>query len=212
MTYLIECPNCEATMESEIKGQINLEGDEEFPFTQRVSLCECPKCHSAIVGLEESDSPFDEDFDTPTRVWPSPPVRLNIKIPKPIRESLIEAEKCLRGKAYTACIAMCGRALEAIGRHFFPAKSENSRPLMLKQAIDKLASAKIIDGRLHKWGLALHRDRNLASHPSGTDFKMQDARDVFKFASNICEYIFVLSAEFEDYEKRRKPKIDPKSI
>jgi len=196
-------------MGAEIKGQIVEPGDDEYPFTSKISLCECPRCHSAIVGLEE-ETPFDE-FDLPTRVWPSPPIQFSSKIPKPIRESLIEAEKCLRGKAYTACVAMCGRALEAIGRHFFPPKSATTRPLMLKQSIDKLASEKIIDGRLHLWGLALHSDRNLASHPSGTDFKKQDAKDIFKFATNICEYIFVLSAEFEDYEKRRKSRTVPRS-
>jgi hypothetical protein len=43
-------------------------------------------------------------------------------------------------------------------------------------------------------------------HPSGTDFKEQDAKDVFKFAMNICDYIFVLSAQFEDFEKRRESR------
>jgi len=51
-------------------------------------------------------------------------------------------------------------------------------------------------------GLALHSDRNLAAHPSGTNFKRQDAQDIFKFANNICEYIFVLAADFDDFEKR----------
>jgi hypothetical protein len=210
MSYLIECPKCEAVMAAEVKGQITEQADDEYPFTCKVSLCECPNCKSAILGLEEEGTPFEEDFEVPTRVWPSPPVRISFKIPKAIRESLIEAEKCLRGKAYTATVAMCGRALEAIGRHFYPPKSAKARPLMLKQAIDQLATSKIIDGRLHSWGLALHADRNLASHPSGTDFKKQDAMDVFKFATNICEYIFVLNAEFGEYEKRRQARTRPK--
>jgi len=198
-------------MGAEVRGQVTEGGNEEFPFTQRVSLCECPRCQSAIVGLQESETPFDSDFDAPLRVWPSPPVHFSAKIPRPIRESLTEAEKCLRGKAYSACVAMCGRALEAVGRHFYPPKSEKARPLMLKQAIDRLAADKVIDGRLHEWGAALHGERNLAAHPSGTDFKKQDAKDVFKFASNICEYIFVLSAEFDEYEKRRQNRTKRKS-
>jgi len=103
---------------------------------------------------------------------------------------------------------MSGRALDAIGRHFYP-PTETSRPLMLKQALEKLAKDEIIDGRLYKWGLALHKDRNLAAHPSDTHFKREDARDVFKF-SNICEYIFVLSAEFEAFERRRAARTSSK--
>jgi hypothetical protein len=211
MSYLIECPTCEAMMGTEIKGQV-VEGPEDDgpPFATRISLCECPKCHGALVGVEMEDTPYEGDFDAPTRVWPSPRKYISFKIPVAIRQSLNEAEKCLRGKAYTATVGMCGRALEATGRHFYPSTSDKSKPLMLKQAIDKLAADKIIDGRLHKWGIALQGERNLAFHPSGTDFKKQDALDVFKFATNICEYIFVLTAEFDEYEKRRQARTKPK--
>lgn len=196
-------------MGAEVKAQVDDPPEEDYPFSARVTLCVCPKCSSVIIGREEEED-FDGHFGSPRRVWPSPPVNLSYKIPKEIRLSLVEADKCLKGQAYTASIAMCGRALEAVGRHFYPSISAKRPPLMLKQAIDKLAADQIIDGRLHKWGLALHSDRNLAAHPSGTDFKEQDAKDVFKFAMNICDYIFVLSAQFEDFEKRRKARTQAK--
>lgn len=196
-----------AVMGAEVRAQADDPPEEGYPFASRVSLCICPRCSSVIIGSEE-EADFDGNFESPRRVWPSPPVSLSYRIPKEIRSSLLEADKCLKGQAYTASVAMCGRALEAIGRHFYPPTSEKGSPLMLKQAIDKLAADQIIDGRLHKWGLALHSDRNLATHPSGTDFKEQDAKDVFKFAMNICDYIFVLSAQFEDFEKRRKVRAE----
>jgi len=208
MAYLIECPFCKAVMGAEVKAEAIDPPEDEFPIDARISLCICPRCSSVLIGREQEN--FDGGYDSPVRVWPSPPKYLSFKIPKEIRSSLIEAERCLRGQAYTATVAMSGRALEAVGRHFYPPKSANEPPLMLKQAIDRLATDQIIDGRLHKWGLALHSDRNLAAHPSGASFKEGDARDVFKFAMNICEYIFVLSDEFEDFEKRRGDRISEK--
>lgn len=209
MAYLIECPFCKAVMGAELKAQVIDPPEEGYPFSARISLCVCPRCSSVIIGREEEED-FDGNFELPRRVWPSPPVSLSYKIPKDIRASLVEADKCLKGQAYTASVAMSGRALEAIGRHFYPPTTGEAPPLMLKQAIDKLAADQIIDRRLHKWGLALHSDRNLAAHPSGTDFKEQDAKDLFKFAMNICDYIFVLSAEFEDFEKRKKARAQVK--
>lgn len=75
---------------------------------------------------------------------------------------------------------------------------------MLGPGVQKLYEAKVIDSRLYEWGKALVQERNLAAHASGTHFKREDAEDIFKFSTSICEYVFVLSAQFEDFMKRRK--------
>jgi hypothetical protein len=201
MSYLIECPTCEATMGVTVKGEVTEPSNDEGGGPWRISLAQCPKCMGAIIGVQESD--FFDDWESPVRVWPSPPLSLSHKIPREIRESLEEAYRCLKAKAFTASVVMSGRALEAIGGHFFPRTEERKRPLMLRESLDKLAETKVIDTRLHQWGLALQSERNLAAHPSGTHFNGQDAQDAFKFANNICEYIFVLSADFSEFDKRR---------
>jgi hypothetical protein len=190
-------------MACEINGQIDRTDDHDSAI-DRYRLCSCPNCGAVLLGYEYSDGFPDDGFTAPKRVWPKPAEEFDYRIPKLIRESLEEAQKCLTACAYDACVAMCGRALEAIGRHFYP--DENK--LMLGGAIDKLAEEKIIDGQLHKWGKVLHNDRNLAAHPSGTNFSKQDAEDELKFTANICEYIFVLSAEFQEFEKRRAERIE----
>ena len=38
-----------------------------------------------------------------------------------------------------------------------------------------------------------------------------DILDVFKFANNICEYIFVLSSDFNEFEKRREERTKSKA-
>jgi cation transport regulator ChaB len=189
-----------ATVQGKVVEPMSEEGDG--PWT--VSLASCPKCHGALLGVQEVD--FFDGWEAPIRVWPAPTHTPHYKIPKEIRESLEESNRCLKGKAFTAAVMMSGRALEAVGRHFYPPTPQQKRPLMLREALDKLSKGGIIDSRLHEWGLALHSDRNLAAHPSGIHFKRQDAEDVLKFANNICEYIFVLAADFKEFEERRKDR------
>lgn len=99
---------------------------------------------------------------------------------------------------------MSGRALEAVGRHFYPDETD---PLMLGAGLKKLYDAKVIDARLYDWGKALAQERNLAAHASGAHFNREDAEDIFKFSTSICEYVFVLSEQFKDFmERRRKAK------
>ena len=209
MIYLLECPQCEAVMGTEVKGEV-IEGptDEEIPIPSKVTLVECPKCGAALVGVEESYGYADgrPEWTEPVRVWPKPPLSLDPRIPRDVRASLIEAHKCLKGKAYTASVGMSGRALEAIGRHLNPTET---KPLMLKAGLKKLHDAHIIDSRLYEWGTALAEERNLAAHASGAHFKREDAEDIFKFSTNICEYIFVLSAQFKDFMERRKKGTHP---
>jgi len=76
----------------------------------------------------------------------------------------------------------------------------------LQNGIKELHTQKIIDDRLNEWANALHLDRNEAAHFSGRTFLQQDAEDIFKFANNICEYVFVLSKEFEDFKMRKAQK------
>jgi hypothetical protein len=210
MSYLIECPTCDAIMGVVTKGEVVEPSTDDTEGPWKITLAECPRCSQAVVGMQERQV-FDGDWDAPSRVWPSPPLSLSWKIPKAIRESLQEAHKCLKAKAYTASVVMSGRALEAIGRHFYPPDGQAKRPLLLKAALDRLSRDQIIDPRLYEWGLALHSDRNLAAHPSDTHFKQQDAQDVFKFTNSICEYVFVLSADFAEFKKRKDDRCKPKA-
>lgn len=185
-------------MHALVRGTVE-EGRNEEGVWLIVTLAQCPKCTSALVAVQEE---YEADHEEkPTRVWPAPGTQLSWQIPAEIRKALEEAQKCLKCKAYTASVAMSGRALEAVGRHFHP---NETKPLLMKEGLTKLLDAKVIDSRLYEWGNALRDERNLAAHPSGTHFKREDAEDIFKFSTNICEYVFILSAQFEDFDKRRK--------
>ncbi|HXQ21174.1 MAG TPA: DUF4145 domain-containing protein, partial [Candidatus Acidoferrales bacterium] len=100
----------------------------------------------------------DQGWGNTTRLWPSPKRYLAWSIPKGVRQSLEEAEKCLGVGAWIACVAMSGRALEGICRHF------KTMSPYLGGGLEELKQREIIDSRLLRWSQELQRHRNIAAH------------------------------------------------
>jgi hypothetical protein len=92
---------------------------------------------------------------------------------------------------------MCGKALEGICRKYGNEKD------MLGKGLHTLKEKGVIDNRLYEWGQALHVARNIGAHPSETQTTREDARDILDFAKAICEYVFVLTAKYEAFQKRQ---------
>ena len=95
---------------------------------------------------------------------------------------------------------MCGRALEGICRHF-----ETKSPY-LSGGLKELLDREIIDKRLYQWSQELQRQRNLAAHASEEKVSQDDATALLEFVTSICDYVFVLSAKFEEFMKRKTAK------
>ena len=76
----------------------------------------------------------------------------------------------------------------------------------LSEGLEALKDKQIVDGRLFEWGQSLRHERNLGAHASGVAATREDARDLIDFAIAICEYVFVLSARYDAYLKRRGTK------
>jgi hypothetical protein len=117
---------------------------KEYGGPWLVTLTSCPKCGDALVSSQEAYGQTKDGYrwSEPSRVWPSPPAFISLDIPDEIRETLLEADKCLSCKAYTASVGMSGRALEAVGRHFCP---DQAQSLMLAAGLKRLNEEKIID-------------------------------------------------------------------
>jgi DNA-directed RNA polymerase subunit RPC12/RpoP len=118
---LIDCPHCQARVNAEtLKVADHRDPEEELgeiANTYRLALLRCPECghllagHQSLIRLETSE--FDPDaWSAPSRVWPEPVSALALSIPEKIRACLLEARKCLHATAYTASVAMSGRAIE----------------------------------------------------------------------------------------------------
>jgi hypothetical protein len=82
-------------------------------------------------------------------------------------------------------------------RHFATKKDT------LFEGLKELHERQIIDARLYQWGDELRKHRNLAAHASDAQFAFNDAKDLYDFATAICDYVFVLTAKFESFQKRQ---------
>jgi hypothetical protein len=198
---LIDCTHCHARVDAEILEAV--EYIDEIPFeSYRIALLRCPQCQHLLVGSQDP-SAYDErdcpvEWSLASRVWPEPGSdRVAMSIPASIRIGLLEAYKCFNAGAYTACVAMSGRAIEAMCRHFSTKKET------LFDGLKELHERQIIDARLYQWGDELRKHRNLAAHASDVQFALNDAKDLYDFATAICDYVFVLTEKFEAFKKRQ---------
>ena len=120
---IVECPHCESRVDGKVIAQHQspyITDPDYGPYYTRVSLVECPACNRTLLVGQESDDLDDTvaRWSLPWRLWPAPKRDFSWEIPDPVRFSLEEAERCVKATAYTASAVMCGRALEAICRHF----------------------------------------------------------------------------------------------
>ncbi len=206
---LIDCPICNIRVRADIEGDVHYVDDvDSIEF--RITLVRCPDCRFPLVGRQQElddigPGGFPRRAWTPTkRLWPQPKLDISNSVPQKIARNLDEAQICLNSGAYTASVAMTGRALEAIGRHFHTKGKADK--LMLAQGLEELYKEGIIDKRLHEWGQELRDNRNLAAHASDREFNRIDAQDLYDFAIAICQYVFVLTEKFEQFKARRDAK------
>jgi hypothetical protein len=205
---LIDCTHCQARVNGEVVGLAAYHDAELWPDSYQLALLRCPACWHVLVGqqallLPEQDSHTQQDEWTAAwRVWPQPVSELAVSIPETIRMCLLEARMCLHATAYTACVFMSGRAIEAMCRHF------KTKKQMLFEGLKELHERGVIDARLYEWSDELRKHRNLAAHAK---FNLADAKDLYDFSTAICDYVFVLTEKFENFKKRQAKEQGPQS-
>lgn len=168
-----------------------------YPYL-KISILECPRCKDTIVSGQVADDLQSEGYSTPVRFWPDPYFYLPQALPKVIRESVHEAERCLKAKAYTATAVMCGRALEGICRNF------KTKSKYIGKGLLELKERNIIDARLYEWSVALQKLRNIGAHAGDEVVSREDAEDIVAFVRSIIEYVFMLTWRFNNFMSRQK--------
>jgi hypothetical protein len=197
---IIDCPTCKSRVDAEVHGELKSFDPREDPFPYKVALLKCPCCGGTLVGLSEEiyDHPDNEPYwEDALRIWPEPKRIVPYFVPDIVKTSLEEADRCFNAGAYSACVVMCGRALEGICVHF------NTKSKTLHSALNELREAEIIDNRIHTWGDELRKVRNLGAHASAEKVPPVDARYVLDFVHAITDYVFVLTKKFNDFMKNR---------
>jgi hypothetical protein len=210
--FIVDCPYCKAKVGASEEACVARSGvDDEEPFAVRISVGECPRCQTLLVGrsdqvhFEGIDSDEDEWSDI-VRIYPKPSkVFSSYRIPRIVRSSLDEADRSMQSGANFAACAMFGRALEAVCRDKLLTKEERKagKKIMLAAGIKQLKDKHIIDARLFDWSQELHAFRNAAAHPDeDSDISREDAEDLQVFAYAIIEYIYDLAERYEEFKER----------
>jgi hypothetical protein len=231
-TFIIDCPRCKAKVGAEYKGHIDhsyFEDEAGEPCGERILIGKCPSCSLSLVGRAEQVEfqSFDAEqdaFSDVVRVYPHPPkVFTSHRIPRPLTQSLVEADRSLQAGAYIASCMMLGRALEALCRDHLEPKAEKQAPgaekvgphkprkrVMLGTGIRELREQKVIDDRLYDWSQSLHAVRNLAAHAEDITFSRQDAEDLQAFVYAITEYVYDLTDRYLEFKEREEEKKKPR--
>lgn len=119
-------------------------------------------------------------------------------IPRELLGELADARTCFNARAYTATVVMVRRTLEA----FCATQGYEG------QSLHKSLKAMEEDGRLDpafcKWAHDLRVLGNEGAHFTGKPVKRNDASDALGLARALLEYRYVLTAQYEQFVRRRQ--------
>ncbi len=161
-----------------------------------VSFIKCPSCGWPILAGQDIGYLGDEReayYSEPSRLWPKPVSSLDYRIPRNVKESLEEAQKCYVAKAYNACAVMCGRTLEEM------CEDNNTKEKILVKSLKELLEKSIIDKKIFEWAEALRLQRNVGAHAGNEKITKERARYLLDFSLAICDYVYVLNRKFEEF-------------
>ena len=91
---------------------------------------------------------------------------------------------------------MCGKAIESICKEKTGAKTIVDGLNIMKEQGD-------INGKIWDWADALRKERNLGAHATGYDPTRENAKDILSFAVAICDYVYVLTEQYDEYMARK---------
>ena len=195
-TTVIHCNQCRARVQATVLGEREYPPSEHGDAYKYV-FAECTHCQGPLVGRSEYVDFGDEyGWTYPERKWPEPEEPLPQNIPRAVRKSIREAQRCFSSQAYMATAVMCGRAVEALCQ-------EKTKKKTLAEGLKALRTSKVIDDKLYEWSEALRKERNIGAHAGEAEISPQDARDVLDFAIAISEYVYVLDEKYKAYLTRK---------
>ncbi|RYF02237.1 MAG: DUF4145 domain-containing protein [Comamonadaceae bacterium] len=225
-TFLVECDRCQARVAAKQSGMAERSGwDDEIsePYASQLCVGKCPHCNSLLAAMREQIgfANFDSEYDIWTdglRVYPNPAKTFGVGIPKVVKASITEAQRCVNAGANTAACVMLGRTVEALCHDIIPAKHKAEvdaakqagtaapaplpKRLMLGAGIKALHDRKIIDDRLFSWSQQIQSFRNSAAHAVDVDITRQDANDLLTFVTALIEYVYDLTERYEEFVAR----------
>jgi hypothetical protein len=116
-----------------------------------------------------------------------------------------EAQVCFESAAYTAAVVMVRRTLEGVCREM------GSTKRTLAESLKDLQSRGLLDNRLIDWSNALRVLGNEGAHFTGRRVSREDALDAIALCEALLDYVYVLTARFQEFQERRAGRDNPQT-
>ncbi|MEV7512487.1 DUF4145 domain-containing protein [Streptomyces sp. NPDC091201] len=192
---LVSCARCDERTMAEVEGELEDRNVEHGPPTL-LQLARCAKCGQGVLAVEED---YGHGWDgEPLTVWPVTHNAISPLVPTALRQAHDEARKCFSIKAYTASAVMVRRTLEGVCKE----QGVTKTPLM--RALQELRDTEKIEGRLFDWAQALRTLGNHGAHFTDQAVTREDAADALALTEALLDYMYVLAARYEEFNKRRQ--------
>jgi hypothetical protein len=202
--YLVQCPKCNSRTIAEPVTRYIDDGDEftaQPPWDDLYVVVTCKICNEYMLIAHPKDGANSYQFRRQNkRLWPAPDREMSSKIPEPLRLEHGEARSCFRSSAYTATVVMVRRTLEGVCAEH----GVNKKPLIA--ALQQMQADGLIEGRLLEWAEELRVLGNEGAHFTGRRVAREDAQDALALAEALLDYLYVFSAQFAEFKKRRNSR------
>lgn len=131
-------------------------------------------------------------------VWPREQLWLPPGVPFRVHNTFIEAQRCHKTKSYQAAAMMVRKTVE------LACEERGYKEYKLINSIKKMKEAGVIEGRLFDWADALREIGNEGAHERNPPAR-QDVEDALDFTRTLLDYLYVMSAKFDEFTARRNP-------
>lgn len=194
--HFVWCSYCEKAVNATEGGSLSgYDGEHGPPW--KATLTRCDVCSQALLFFQED---YGDGWDEMARVWPDGVRPLSASIPESLRAEHYEARKCFDAKAFTATVVMVRRTLEGV------CADKGARERNLAASLKVMHEEGLLDNRLYEWAQQLRIVGNEGAHFTGNQVPRQDAADALAFCEAFLDYLYVLTAKFEEFRQRRATK------
>lgn len=206
MSLSIYCPFCHqyTSVEGLTTSSGTYVGGNRNPITVPVSWYDSIKKEKWWIGKCNSCSNVMLLLDDGKKIYPAPePSPTDNRIPKIIRQDILEAKLCYNVSAFNATVVMARRAIESICIDKGADKSKN-----LFQQINEIRNLGIITEELKSWATEIRFVGNDGAHP-GDLVEKEDAEVILKLSEQFAQVIYVLPEIANELRAKRENKKQP---